>query len=172
LLIVTVPNLSSNNTNTTRTTNSTNSSTNTTVANPSSTPDLSSLLNLPHFQGLISLAQTNPALFNQLTNSTYFDVPSTNNALKPYVILEEPKSDLSSLIATSAPVIGGDTSLKVNAAAAAAAPTTAEDLENSLKSLANELGFESNGGDNGLVDYVNMDDFLSTYSKLLPEELL
>lgn len=91
-----------------------------------STPDFSALINLPQFQGLIALAQTNPALFNQLTNSNYFDVPS------------DPLPDLST---DSTPVL---------------TPSTAADLETSLKSLASELGFENTG------DYVNMDEFLNT----------
>lgn len=100
----------------------------------SNTPDLSSLLNLPQFQGLVSLAQTNPALFNQLTNSTYFDVPEVKQ---------------ESCIKNEQHLLNMPP------------PSNAQDLETSLKSLANELGFESDQG----LDYVNMDDFLSTYSK-------
>lgn len=164
-IIVRVPNINSNN-NTTIATNNHNLQTPTNLfANPSSsTPDLSSLLNLPQFQGLINLAQTNPALFNQLTNSTYFDVPSNSTALGPYIKLEQ---DTTSSSSSTTPSISAPSNV----------PTTAEDLENSLKSLASELGFETNSSgvgvvDNGLADYVNMDDFLSNYSKLLPDELL
>ncbi|KAG2201848.1 hypothetical protein INT47_004405 [Mucor saturninus] len=157
----------------------------------SNTPDLSSLLNLPQFQGLVSLAQTNPALFNQLTNSSYFDVP-TSSSIEPYIkkesyIKSEPyvknetytkneiftknepfnksesfnKASLMSHIPDAAtpnntPVVG----TPVNSSAAAAA--AAEELESSLKSLATELGFENDT--NGL-DFVNMDDFLNTYSR-------
>lgn len=114
-----------------------------------STPDLSSLLNLPQFQGLVSLAQTNPALFNQLTNSSYFDVPSSESYIKT-----ETSTPISGIVTpNNTPVVGTPTT---------APPTTAEDLESSLKSLATELGFES---DSNALDYVNMDDFLNTYSK-------
>jgi hypothetical protein len=101
---------------------------------PVTTPDFSSLINLPQFQGLIALAQTNPALFNQLTNSNYFEVPS-----EPFT----PTPSTSSTKPTT--------------------PSTASDLESSLKSLASELGFET--PNNSQLDYVNMDEFLNTYSK-------
>lgn len=113
------------------------------------TPDLSALLNLPQFQGLVNLAQTNPALFNQLTNSSYFDVPSTETYAKDNSSISTPISGI--LTPNSTPVVGTPIP-----------PATAEDLEASLKSLATELGFES---DNNGLDYVNMDDFLTTYSK-------
>lgn len=117
---------------------------------PTPTPDLSALLNLPQFQGLVNLAQTNPALFNQLTNSSYFDVPTSESYIKNDSSTSTPISGI--LTPNSTPVVGTPIP-----------PATAEDLEASLKSLATELGFES---DNNGLDYVNMDDFLSTYSKL------
>lgn len=134
----------------------------------SNTPDLSSLLNLPQFQGLVSLAQTNPALFNQLTNSSYFDVPASSSTEpyvknEPYIKTEPYIKNESSLMShipdavtpNNTPVVG--TPIDPSAAAA-------EELESSLKSLATELGFEN---DNNALDYVNMDEFLNTYSKLL-----
>ncbi|KAG2231607.1 hypothetical protein INT48_006693, partial [Thamnidium elegans] len=78
------------------------------------------------------VSQTNPALFNQLTNSTYFDVPD---------VKQESSIKNEQQLLNMPP------------------PTNAQDLETSLKSLANELGFESDQG----LDYVNMDDFLNTY---------
>lgn len=116
------------------------------------TPDLSALLNLPQFQGLVNLAQTNPALFNQLTNSSYFDVPSTDTYAKDNS--STPTSISGILTPSSTPVVGTPIP-----------PATAEDLEASLKSLATELGFES---DNNGLDYVNMDDFLTTYTQSSP----
>lgn len=140
------------NTNTTTTTTTNHTTTPTTTT----TPDLSSLLNLPQFQGLVSLAQSNPGLFNQLTNSTYFDVPSEpatpiTKAESPFIIKTEPVQELTGLLTPNSVI------------QAPLLPSTAEDLENSLKSLATELGFESNHE----MDYVNMDDFLNTYSKFL-----
>ncbi|KAI8057460.1 hypothetical protein BDF21DRAFT_160256 [Thamnidium elegans] len=123
--LVAVPNLNISNTHLHQSTHHTN------------TPDLSSLLNLPQFQGLVSLAQTNPALFNQLTNSTYFDVPD---------VKQESSIKNEQQLLNMPP------------------PTNAQDLETSLKSLANELGFESDQG----LDYVNMDDFLNTYTQSSP----
>lgn len=105
-------------------------------------PDFSSLINLPQFQGLITLAQTNPGLFNQLTNSNYFEVPTTTT--EPILPPPELTADATSS-KMSTPVL---------------TPSTAADLETSLKSLASELGFETG-------DYVNMDEFLNTYSKVL-----
>ncbi|CAO0790522.1 unnamed protein product [Mucor circinelloides] len=122
------------------------------------TPDLSSLLNLPQFQGLVTLAQTNPALFNQLTNSSYFDVPASST---PSTIASPP-SPLN-LSKSSTPI---DTPINVGTPTSTAAPSTAEDLESSLKSLASELGFEADG--NNPMDYVNMEDFLATYTNQPP----
>jgi carbohydrate-binding DOMON domain-containing protein len=114
-------------------------------------PDLSSLLNLPQFQGLVSLAQTNPALFNQLTNSSYFDVPATTATTEPFTAATPTLS-----------YPGTPTSTPINSST----PTTAEDFESSLRCLASELGFEPDKySDNAHLDYVNMDDFLNTYSK-------
>ncbi|CEP14416.1 hypothetical protein [Parasitella parasitica] len=134
--------------NTSTMTNSNNNNSNSRATIPATTPpDLSSLLNLPQFQGLVALAQTNPALFNQLTNSSYFDVPvsaqsvSTKSEIAPGLS----KSTTPSSVGTPA-----------------STPSTAEDLESSLKFLASELGFESNN--NIAMDYVNMDDFLNTYT--------
>jgi hypothetical protein len=126
--------------------------------NTSSMPDLSSLLNLPQFQGLVSLAQTNPALFNQLTNSSYFDVSTTTST----------PSTVTDSFATPPALsyAGTPNSTPINNGTPVIAPTTAEDLELSLRSLASELGFESDKySDNANLDYVNMDDFLNTYSK-------
>lgn len=117
------------------------------------TPDLSSLLNLPQFQGLVTLAQTNPALFNQLTNSSYFDVPASTDAFVKSEVTSPPNLSKSSTPISTTPI---------NIGTPASAPSTAEDLESSLKSLASELGFESDN--NNPMDYVNMDDFLNTYS--------
>ncbi|CAO3641627.1 unnamed protein product [Mucor hiemalis] len=119
---------------------------------PTPTSDLSALLNLPQFQGLVNLAQTNPALFNQLTNSSYFDVPTSESYIKNDSSTSTPISGI--LTPNSTPVVGTPIP-----------PATAEDLEASLKSLATELGFES---DNNGLDYVNMDDFLSTYTQSSP----
>jgi phage terminase small subunit len=44
-------------------------------------------------------------------------------------------------------------------------PTTAEELESSLRILASELGFDPSKFTGSDLDYVNMDDFLNTYSK-------
>ncbi|KAI8326886.1 HSF-type DNA-binding-domain-containing protein [Blakeslea trispora] len=45
-----------------------------TPTSSSSSNDLSSLINLPQFQELLGLAQTSPALFNQLINTSYYDL--------------------------------------------------------------------------------------------------
>ncbi|KAK4517790.1 uncharacterized protein ATC70_001135 [Mucor velutinosus] len=122
------------------------------------TPDLSSLLNLPQFQGLVTLAQTNPALFNQLTNSSYFDVPASST---PSTVASPPP--LLNLSKSSTPI---DTPIDVGTPTLSAAPSTAEDLESSLKSLASELGFGAD--DANSMDYVNMEDFLNTYTNQPP----
>lgn len=131
--------------------------------NHSNTPDLSSLLNLPQFQGLVSLAQTNPALFNQLTNSSYFDVPASSSSNELY-IKAEPYIKTESSLMSNIPDAATPNNTPVAGTPIYPSSTTAEELESSLKSLATELGFES---DNNTLDYVNMDDFLSTYSKLV-----
>ncbi|KAG2202805.1 hypothetical protein INT46_009965 [Mucor plumbeus] len=156
--LVTVPNL--NATASTIATLVNNSNTNNINNNSSATipviptPDLSSLLNLPQFQGLVTLAQTNPALFNQLTNSSYFDVPASTDSFVKSEVTSPPNLSKSSTPISTTPI---------NIGTPASAPSTAEDLESSLKSLASELGFESDN--NNPMDYVNMDDFLNTYTQ-------
>ncbi|RCH91510.1 stress-responsive transcription factor hsf1 [Rhizopus stolonifer] len=107
-------------------------------------PDLSALLNLPQFQGLINLAQTNPGLFNQLTNTQYFDVPPPPPSQDTFTDISTPSLSQVGTPMSSQPV---------------ETPTNVHDLESSLKSLATELGFE-----NDKLDYVNMDDFLTNYT--------
>ncbi|KAI9481295.1 MAG: hypothetical protein EXX96DRAFT_502878 [Benjaminiella poitrasii] len=125
-------------------------------------PDLTALFNSPQFQGLVNLAQTNPALFNQLTNSNYFDISN------PFFAPKSDNTDSSSSpnlsdTATSTVI---DTPNTVNTPTSSTAmPTTAEDLESSLKTLANELGLETENDSNNHLDYVNMDDFLNTYTE-------
>lgn len=158
---VTVPSLNAASTSTSAptTTATNNSKTNNASATIPAipTPDLSSLLNLPQFQGLVTLAQTNPALFNQLTNSSYFDVPASSTSST--VASPPPLLNLSK---SSTPI---DTPINVGTPTSTVAPSTAEDLESSLKSLASELGFEADGANS--MDYVNMEDFLNTYSNVL-----
>jgi len=161
LFSVTVPSLNTTSTSTSAPTataannSKTNNASATIPAIP--TPDLSSLLNLPQFQGLVTLAQTNPALFNQLTNSSYFDVPASST---PSTVASPPP--LVNLSKSSTPV---DTPINVGTPTSTVPPSTAEDLESSLKSLASELGFEADGANS--MDYVNMEDFLNTYSNVL-----
>lgn len=131
--------------------------------NNTSLPDLSSLLNLPQFQGLVSLAQTNPALFNQLTNSSYFDVPTTSTTTPSTTTTTTPVEQFPTPTISYAGTPNSNT--LINNDTPVIAPTTAEDLESSLRSLASELGFESDKYGNENLDYVNMDDFLNTYSK-------
>ncbi|KAI8350880.1 HSF-type DNA-binding-domain-containing protein [Choanephora cucurbitarum] len=47
----------------------------------SDSSDVSSLMNLPQFQGLLSLAQTSPALFNQLIDTNYLDLSQSSTEL-------------------------------------------------------------------------------------------
>ncbi|KAI8647588.1 hypothetical protein BD408DRAFT_408190 [Parasitella parasitica] len=129
--------------------NSNNSNSSTAIPGPAS-PDLSSLLNLPQFQGLVALAQSNPALFNQLTNTSYFNVPASTESVSAKSEVA-PLPDLSKSATSSIVVTPAST------------PSTAEDLELSLKSLASEFGFESNTS-NIAMDYYNMEEFLNTYT--------
>ncbi|KAI8975105.1 hypothetical protein BDF20DRAFT_876887 [Mycotypha africana] len=132
--------------------------------------DLSTLVSLPQFQGLVNLAQTNPALFNQLTNTNYFDVPTSSST-------SAIASDFTKITTAAAPTMSSSppptlsdpatsVSTPVNADTPLATPTTAEDLELSLKSLATELGFEAlNSPINSSGLDVDIDEFINTYSK-------
>ncbi|KAI7902250.1 uncharacterized protein BX663DRAFT_436194 [Cokeromyces recurvatus] len=118
-----------------------------------SIPDITSLFNSPHFQGLVNLAQANPALFNQLTNSNYFDISNQFLANKA----ETTNSGTTTAISSPTTTVDTPTTITM--------PTTPGELESSLKTLANELGLETDGSGNQL-SYVNMDDFLTTYGEL------
>jgi hypothetical protein len=158
---------------------------------------LSALINLPQFQGLINLAQTNPGLFNQLTNSSYFDLPNYNTAAPVTTSATTSNSSSSTApvsiaAAMPAPTTGThgyntdaamttsnnntnkfepvlttftNNTTSSTATPAVQTPTTAEELESSLRILASELGFDPSKFTGSDLDYVNMDDFLNTYSK-------
>ncbi|RCH92578.1 stress-responsive transcription factor hsf1 [Rhizopus stolonifer] len=125
------------------------------------TIDFSSLINSPQFQGLISLANSNPALFNHLTSSSYFNSSSEANT-KP----QPTSSVLSPVVETpTSTALGGGTST-VSTPSSAGPSIENNELDNSFKTLVSELGFEAERfalEGNSSMDYLNIEDFLNTY---------
>ncbi|KAI8878842.1 hypothetical protein K501DRAFT_227702 [Backusella circina FSU 941] len=155
---------------------------------------LSALINLPQFQGLINLAQTNPGLFNQLTNSSYFDLPNyntttttaaTSSTAAPVYTAAPVTPPTTTTTTTTTTTSNNNTDATINSkfeptttnhtntsstTPAVQTPSTAEELESSLRILASELGFDPAKFTGSDLDYVNMDDFLNTYIAPKPEQ--
>jgi FtsZ-binding cell division protein ZapB len=135
----------------------------TTVPN---TIDFSSLLNAPQFQSLISLANSNPTLFNQLTNTSYFNT-STEANVKSQSTVTPTINTLSPILETPISTTSEEGTPTVSTPISPSDPlTTNYDLDASLKKLATELGLEAEKlsleGSSG-IEYLNIDDFLNTY---------
>ncbi|KAG1464526.1 hypothetical protein G6F46_001255 [Rhizopus delemar] len=112
----------------------------TTVPN---TIDFSSLLNAPQFQSLISLANSNPTLFNQLTNTSYFSA-STETNVKSQSTVTPTINTLSPILETPISTTSEEGTPTVSTPISPSDPlTTNYDLDASLKKLATELGLEA-----------------------------